>query len=47
MGEVLMIDNPTDLPPVNDIAEIREPIVRANILVPQEHLGNVITLCVE
>ena len=29
------------------IAEIREPIVQANILVPQEYLGNVITLCIE
>jgi len=41
------IDNPSDLPPVNNILEIREPIVEANILVPQEFLGNVITLCVE
>ena len=46
-GEVLSIDNPSELPPVNEIAEIREPIVQANILVPQEHLGNVITLCIE
>ncbi|BBN82150.1 elongation factor 4 [Pseudoalteromonas sp. A25] len=43
----IQIDNPSDLPPVNDILEIREPIVEANILVPQEYLGNVITLCVE
>jgi len=41
------IDNPSDLPPVNNILEIREPIVEANIIVPQEFLGNVITLCVE
>ena len=46
-GEVLRVDNPSKLPPVNDIAIIREPIVEANILVPQEFLGNVITLCVE
>ena len=46
-GEILSIDNPTDLPPINEIAEIREPIVVADILVPQEHLGNVITLCIE
>lgn len=46
-GEVLAVDNPAKLPIVNNIAEIREPIVKANILVPQEHLGNVITLCVE
>jgi GTP-binding protein LepA len=46
-GEVIKIDNPSDLPPVGSIEEIREPIVEANILVPQEYLGNVITLCVE
>jgi GTP-binding protein LepA len=46
-GDIKKIDNPTDLPPINQIAEIREPIVEAHILVPQEHLGNVITLCVE
>ncbi|MFP4606185.1 MAG: translation elongation factor 4 [Thiohalospira sp.] len=46
-GEVLYISNPSDLPPVNRIAEIREPIIEATILVPQEHVGSVITLCVE
>ncbi|TKB46178.1 translation elongation factor 4 [Thalassotalea mangrovi] len=46
-GTVITIDNPSDLPPVNEVSEIREPIVEAHILVPQEHLGNVITLCVE
>ena len=46
-GEVLQVDNPSKLPAVNDIGEIREPIVEANILVPQDYLGNVITLCVE
>ncbi len=46
-GEIVRIDNPADLPPVNYINEIREPIVLANILVPQEYIGNVITLCIE
>lgn len=46
-GELLKVDSPSSLPPINNIAEMREPIVLANILVPQEHLGNVITLCVE
>jgi len=46
-GTIVSIDNPSDLPPINNIEEIREPIVQANILVPQEHLGNVITLCIE
>lgn len=46
-GEILKIDNPSKLPPLNMIEEIREPIVQANILVPNEYVGNVITLCVE
>ncbi|TRW49598.1 elongation factor 4 [Aliidiomarina halalkaliphila] len=46
-GEIRMVDNPAALPPVNEIATIYEPIVEANILVPQEHVGNVITLCIE
>lgn len=46
-GEVIHVDNPSKLPMINHIEEIREPIAKANILVPQQHLGNVITLCVE
>ncbi|MEN8169596.1 MAG: translation elongation factor 4 [Pseudomonadota bacterium] len=46
-GEILKVDNPAKLPPVNIIDEIREPIITANILVPQEYVGNVMTLCVE
>ncbi|MCJ8273976.1 MAG: translation elongation factor 4, partial [Psychrosphaera sp.] len=46
-GEVIQIDNPSDLPPVNNIELIGEPIVEAHILVPKEYLGNVITLCIE
>ncbi|MGL6161295.1 translation elongation factor 4 [Microbulbifer sp.] len=46
-GEIISVDNPSRLPDPGNIAEMREPIVEANILVPQEHLGNVITLCVE
>ncbi|AOE50400.1 translation elongation factor 4 [Kangiella sediminilitoris] len=45
--ELVYVDNPSKLPPLSNIAEIREPICEANILVPQEHLGGVITLCVE
>lgn len=41
------IDNPSKLPPPNEIVEIREPIIEANILVPQDYLGNVMTLCIE
>lgn len=46
-GSVQYMDNPSRLPPSNKVAEFREPIVEANILVPQDYLGNVITLCVE
>jgi GTP-binding protein LepA len=46
-GWVTLIDNPAKLPPVDRIAEVREPIIRADILLPQEHLGNVIGLCIE
>jgi GTP-binding protein LepA len=46
-GEIIHVDNPSKLPDPGEIAEMREPIVEANILVPQEYLGNVITLCVE
>lgn len=46
-GEVMQIDNPSKLPDVARIAEVREPIIVANILVPQDYIGNVIGLCVE
>ncbi|GFO74779.1 GTP-binding protein LepA [Bathymodiolus platifrons methanotrophic gill symbiont] len=46
-GEVLKVDNPANLPDIGSIKMIREPIIQANILVPQEHLGNVISLCIE
>lgn len=46
-GETIYVDNPSDLPPMNNIEEMREPIVETNILVPKEYLGNVITLCIE
>ena len=46
-GEVHPVDNPSKLPEEGKIAEMREPIITANILVPQEYLGNVITLCME
>lgn len=45
--EIIKVDNPTALPAQNHIQEIREPIVRVNILVPQDYVGNVITLCIE
>jgi len=46
-GEIVMVDNPANLPDTGAILEVREPIILANILVPQEYLGSVIGLCVE
>ncbi len=46
-GDVIQIDNPADLPEPSSIGEVREPIIQANILVPQDYVGNVISLCVE
>jgi GTP-binding protein LepA len=44
-GTVEYVDNPAKLPPSNEIAEIREPIIVANILVPPDHVGAVLKLC--
>ncbi len=46
-GETVMIDNPSQLPPPQQIKQMFEPIVRASILVPQDYLGQIISLCVE
>lgn len=46
-GEVIYIDNPSQLPEISTIAELREPIAEVNMLTPQEYVGNIITLCTE
>ena len=46
-GEFLRVDNPARMPDVAMIAEVREPVISATILVPQEYIGSVIGLCVE
>jgi GTP-binding protein LepA len=46
-GTVTFVDNPSKLPPQDRIAEMREPIITANILVPPEHVGGVLALCTE
>ena len=46
-GNVLHVDNPAKLPEPNKIEELREPIIKANILMPQQYVGNVIGLCIE
>ena len=46
-GEVIEIENPSKLPEASKVAEIREPIIKASILTPQEYVGVVITLCTQ
>ncbi len=46
-GDIIEVDNPSELPGPGEIAEIREPIIEANILVPQDYLGGIIGLCIE
>ncbi len=46
-GEVVYVDNPSKLPDLGRIEEIREPLCEAHIFVPQEYVGNVMTLCQE
>jgi GTP-binding protein LepA len=46
-GEIVRVDNPANLPEPGKLAEIREPIIEAHILVPQDLLGGVINLCIE
>lgn len=46
-GSVIPMDNPAKLPPTTLVQEIREPIIRANILTPPDYVGNVIKLCEE
>jgi len=46
-GELVRVDNPADLPEAGKLSEIREPIIEAHILVPQDLLGGVINLCIE
>ncbi len=44
-GEVVEIENPSRLPELSKIEEIREPIITATMLMPQEYVGTVMTLC--
>ena len=46
-GEMITIDNPSALPDLSKIEEIREPVIIANILLPEEFVGAVMTLCIE
>ena len=44
-GELLNIDNPTNLPPANEIEYMEEPIVDASIMLPTDYVGNIMELC--
>lgn len=44
-GEEVMIDNPTNLPPVTEIEYMEEPMVRATIMSPSEYVGTIMELC--
>ena len=46
-GEVVMIQNPTNLPESNEIKMIEEPIVKGDIIVPKDYVGTVMELCQE
>jgi GTP-binding protein LepA len=46
-GETLFVDNPAKLPPVDKVAEVREPVIRANLLLPPDYVGPVMKLCLD
>jgi GTP-binding protein LepA len=46
-GSVSYVDNPSKLPASNEVAEVREPIITASILVPPDYVGSVLGLCSE
>src|SRR5690625_3408539 len=46
-GDIIYLDSPAGLPDTGEVNEIREPIILANILVPQDYIGGVIGLCEE
>lgn len=46
-NNTVYVDSPSKLPPLNNIAELREPVAECHMLLPQAYLGNVITLCIE
>src|SRR5699024_11419462 len=46
-GEEVTVRNPSELPPANEMEEVREPIILASILTPQEYVGAIMQLCME
>ena len=46
-GDVVLVDNPSLMPPLGEIEKVEEPFIKAQIIVPTEHLGNLMKLCTE
>lgn len=46
-GEIIVVDNPADLPPVGELDKIEEPYIKAQIVVPSEYMGNIMKLAME
>ena len=44
-GETVMIDNPTEYPPVDEIVKVYEPMIAANVITPVEYVGSIMELC--
>ena len=47
LGNLIEVENPSKYPDQSNVNEVREPIARATILVPEKYIGNVISLCIE
>jgi GTP-binding protein LepA len=46
-GDVVLVDNPSTMPPLGEIEKVEEPFIKAQIIVPTEYLGNIMKLCME
>ena len=46
-GEVVLVDNPSEMPPLGDIDTVEEPFIKAQIIVPTDYLGNIMKLCMD
>jgi GTP-binding protein LepA len=46
-GDVVLVDNPSTMPPLGEVAMVEEPFVRAQVIVPVEFVGNIMKLCMD
>jgi GTP-binding protein LepA len=46
-GDVILVDNPSYMPPLGDIEKVEEPFIRAQIILPTEYVGNIMKLCMD